>query len=415
MPAEQMTEPEAFFCNISSFMATKNYQREGRCVRLIGVAPEEFTADALSSDKGVATYTFDIGFWDYLRVARGLDRWQARTHASGIESMEENSSSEKVWLRLELRRVGKGEKSHGYSYRTFSDEEITVPDFFKLVSLTPVSPPTGIKKFTTPHNPVTNPFSPGGLAKNTSDPYSLYTYHVGQGMCSLVANSKYGILLDAGAGKPVLKPIYQTGAMINELRNRLDPLEDLNIYVSHADRDHWSLLEWDPAIRAKVRSIFIPEGYRTLEMTDKAVIHKIFEIKDAIVPLDPKSVLKLWRSKPAESDNNGECLVAVFEHHGEQALIPGDYVYSRMNLDGHTAINTLRYGSFKAVVVPHHGDEASALDIFSPASGAVAFFSAGTHQRFKHPRKVSKAGHHSKGYRRVVRNRLRHMIEVKLL
>jgi hypothetical protein len=54
-------------------------------------------------------------------------------------------------------------------------------------------------------------------------------------------------------------------------------------------------------------------------------------------------------------------------------------VYERFIPDTNTRINTLHSVSYTAVVVPHHGDEASGQHVVPSTSVAKAFFSAGTH------------------------------------
>lgn len=57
----------------------------------------------------------------------------------------------------------------------------------------------------------------------------FYSFHVGQGMCSLLTNGDKGILFDMGAGKPILRKDYTT-LITNELANEL--LNKLNaVYI----------------------------------------------------------------------------------------------------------------------------------------------------------------------------------------
>jgi beta-lactamase superfamily II metal-dependent hydrolase len=100
-----------------------------------------------------------------------------------------------------------------------------------------------------------------------------------------------------------------------------------------------------------------------------------------------------------KSDKNGECLVAVCETRGKRALLPGDYCYERMSIDTSGGMQPLLTAPYDAVVVPHHGDKASAHEIVSPVSdNSIAFFSAGDHSYYKHPTVASLARHKSKGF-----------------
>ncbi|WP_323116545.1 ComEC/Rec2 family competence protein, partial [Klebsiella variicola] len=68
------------------------------------------------------------------------------------------------------------------------------------------------------------------------------SFHVGQGMCSLMTIGNTGIIFDMGAGKPIQRQTYSSKK--NELaENYIDKLENLYILISHIDSDHWRLME----------------------------------------------------------------------------------------------------------------------------------------------------------------------------
>jgi len=90
---------------------------------------------------------------------------------------------------------------------------------------------------------------------------------------------------------------------------------------------------------------------------------------------------------------NGRYL-AVFKRGRERVLAAGDCVYERFTSDNNPHIKALHTHRYSAVVVPHHGDKASAKAIVPAArDGAKAFFSAGTHQGYKHPTAESLNAH----------------------
>ena len=76
-------------------------------------------------------------------------------------------------------------------------------------------------------------------------------------------------------------------------------------------------------------------------------------------------------------------------------MFPGDYVYSRMASDSNPDIVALSSSTLDAVMVPHHGDAASASVSVVPALplSTYAFFSAGTHSGYKHPTTASLGAH----------------------
>jgi beta-lactamase superfamily II metal-dependent hydrolase len=152
-------------------------------------------------------------------------------------------------------------------------------------------------------------------------------------------------------------------------------------------------LAWDLHIRCKIRKIFVPNGAKPIAFQDPAVIQKTFESDDIYFPLSTNSALHVLRSQPQNLNDNSDCLLAIFESAGKRALIGGDYVYRHYQSDGHAGINALHTLEFDALVVPHHGDAASAMNIVTARPGAVAFFSAGTHQKYKHPKDVSRKAH----------------------
>ncbi len=118
----------------------------------------------------------------------------------------------------------------------------------------------------------------------------FYSFHVGQGMCSLLTNGDKGILFDMGAGKPILRKDYTT-LITNELANELlNKLNAVYIFLSHLDSDHSRLMEWEISLgnninfQEKIINIFIPHMQKSLSFKNEKIIEKIIEIdKDIFI------------------------------------------------------------------------------------------------------------------------------------
>jgi beta-lactamase superfamily II metal-dependent hydrolase len=107
--------------------------------------------------------------------------------------------------------------------------------------------------------------------------------------------------------------------------------------------------------------------------------------------------------------------VTVFDRCGELVLASGDYVYHDQLHDTNRDIVAFHSSTFKGVVVPHHGDLASAHRVVMAQRDATAFFSAGTHQGYRHPTIASINSHSAMGFVVVNNHRLRDIRRVTLL
>ncbi|MDT4863190.1 hypothetical protein FQZ97_978840 [compost metagenome] len=128
------------------------------------------------------------------------------------------------------------------------------------------------------------------------------------------------------------------------------------------------------------------------------MMNKVIGIASQKWNLNSTSNLFLFRSDPQLLDSNGDCLITVFKRDEKLVLAAGDYVYARFAADNNSNIAALSRKVFSAVVVPHHGDAASANAVLSSKAGAKAFFSAGTHQGYGHPTAVSLNAHKAARY-----------------
>jgi len=245
-------------------------------------------------------------------------------------------------------------------------------------------------------------------------------FHVGQGMCSMVSGSTHGVMFDAGAGKPVTRERYLAGLQRNDLQSSVASLGSIPYFVlSHFDNDHWNILAWDKSLRDKVRRVLVPKvskrSGRSVAFFDKEVIHKVEETAACTLSLGTSAFIEIRRSRPAASDSNGHALISVVDIRGRRALVPGDYVYARMKKDTEASIKQWAAGPYAAVLVPHHGDEESAKDVPPCMNGGKAFFSAGTHDTWDHPKQVSIDKHELEHYRVIHKRTERDIISRTLI
>ncbi|MCF8976575.1 hypothetical protein GIW14_29990, partial [Pseudomonas edaphica] len=133
--------------------------------------------------------------------------------------------------------------------------------------------------------------------------------------------------------------------------------------MSHFDSDHWRILAWDTKLRNKIKNIYVPSGDRPPVFNDKNIKKKIVQVSDTFIRLAADAFLRIYRSDPSHSDSNGQCLVTTFYKGGKLALAPGDYAYHRFATDANTGIQELLSEIYSAVIVPHHGDLASARSV----------------------------------------------------
>jgi len=419
-------DKKSFLCQVETYLGTKEYAKHGRCVRLIGVSIHEYPALINPQSEGVTTFTLELDFWEFFMQELGVRRWwEVARRFSEIDRMESELNGNRLWYRVDLEPVA---QSADYFYRTFSEDDpiyvggkhiqkIDIATFGGSAAAASNVPALRAQPAEWLH---LSPQSASAqlLVVHPGGDYVFTAFHVGQGMCSLVHDGSTGILLDAGAGKPVTRGLYLDMAkpMKNDLRDAVAPLSLVGMVASHTDYDHWKLLAWDPALLAKIQRILVPENTDHLLFKDQAIINKCRGTRSGVIKLAPDTTLTLHRAAPSHSDANGNCLVAVFNRDGQQVLAPGDYVYSRFKTDGSGAIQDLLAQVYEAVIVPHHGDKASADDVVTPAStDSKAFFSAGTHQGYNHPTDESKDAHIAANFVQVLHCDKPFILEVPLL
>jgi len=391
---EEYSEDNIFYCKVDTFRASKDYLQGGLCVRFIGI--EAASKNDFNHDEGVQTFIIDIDLWKFAEIFH--NRSPNRDTRHFIYAFEGVSDQHSRWYAL---RIEPTSYARNYLYSTFSEDQ---PRYFEITDLRFVEEPgldvraqsqslssMRASLISSGQWIVDNPQS-ALLDLRLEDKYFggdfvLESFHVGQGMCSIIHDGTWGMLLDMGAGKPVLRPQYPT--LSNDLHIVTDKLKELNLLMSHFDSDHWRILAWDTKLRNKIKNIYVPSGNRPPVFNDKNIKKKIVQVNDAFIRLSADTFLRIYRSDPSHSDSNGQCLVTTFYKGGKLALAPGDYAYHRFATDANTGIQELLSEIYSAVIVPHHGDSASAKSVVDCVPGSPAFFSAGTHQGYNHPTTAS--------------------------
>ncbi|MGK5615778.1 hypothetical protein ACSNKO_02190 [Proteus mirabilis] len=165
-------------------------------------------------------------------------------------------------------------------------------------------------------------------------------------------------------------------------------------------------MEWEISLgnninfQEKIINIFIPHMQKSLSFKNEKIIEKIIEIDKYIFIKNNLIEMNIHRSNPNKVKKNNDCIIIKINFNNNKILIPGDYVYKEMYKDNNDNIKSIPTEKFNIIIVPHHGDEASSEKIPTPLDGnSQAYFSAGTHLGYNHPRKESIQGHEEKGFK----------------
>lgn len=402
-PIIESVDENLFYCKVDTFKAAKDYLQGGLCIRFVGV--RAIANGSIGNDEGIETFIMDIDLWKFADLLYKLP--PNREARNIIYSFEDDSEQSDQWyeVRIKLRH-----HELNYFYPTFSEDH---PRFFEIKNIRKIdglalegqpsaSDDSVIQKKIVSFGDWFEEFkniSPLSLCledKYFGGDFVLESFHVGQGMCSIVHNGTWGMLLDVGAGKPVVRPRYPM--LSNDLHAVTSTLKSLNLTISHFDSDHWRILAWDSNLRAKIKNIYVPSGSQPPAFSDKNIKRKIVQISDTVIRLSANASLRIHRSIPSKSDSNGQCLVVTFHKDNKIALASGDYSYQRFASDSNISIRGLLNEKYSAVIVPHHGDFESSKSIVSCVPGSPAFFSAGTHQGYNHPTTASIDEHLAKKF-----------------
>ncbi len=382
---EQSSEILSFFCQIDTYLGVKDYLRGGRCLRLIGINKKDFLKLSQQDiGHGVVSFVIDVDLWEFIRKAPE-NTWTFKQNdvLEQLHEYESQISKNTEWIYLELVEIPNG---LSYFYTTFSEE---TPKRFTIKKITATQGPNLISLLPDSKDPLINAsILSTEITTKGVDVFSAF--HVGQGMCSAVYNDSSAILFDAGAGTPITRKRY-----LNKRKFRNDIITKLldsrrihYLVLSHYDYDHWRLIAWDNGLLSKIEEIIAPDSTNlSLAFFDQQIHGKLKQVGGFNVKFGSCLKVKSVRSQPKYTDSNGECLVTLITLNEQTALIPGDYVYERMANDNNPWIASLPLGQYSALIVPHHGDKASANKVPLPvsASSSKAFFSAGNHKGFNHP------------------------------
>jgi beta-lactamase superfamily II metal-dependent hydrolase len=416
-------ESVTFFCQVDTYLGMKDYLRGGRCVRLIGVSESDFSRLRQQDvSDGVTSFVLDVDLAEFVRNLQSTLWSRRRDELSQVlAAWEKDALGDRSWLRVEIEADALG---MSYLYATFS---AAAPKHFKLLNVVRVvgpdlgpllmKPPRGSTRMLFSSRSGRFKVAPMPIEIKGTPPYRFSAFHVGQGMCSAAYNDSHAVLFDAGAGTPVTRKRYLTETSFkSDLKTLVQPRTVPYLVLSHYDHDHWRLLAWDEDLRHKVGKVIVPDvpGI-SVAFFDAKLVGKVYKWDSLRIKLGSSGEVSSKRSKPKLSDANGECLVSLVTLGGRKALVPGDYVYQRMASDGETWIAGLRSLQYSAVIVPHHGDEASALSVPTAQAGANAFFSAGNHKGYGHPATSSEKAHLKAGFKTLMDRYQQDIVEVSLL
>ncbi|HCU0880271.1 TPA: hypothetical protein OUG05_003612 [Morganella morganii] len=172
-------------------------------------------------------------------------------------------------------------------------------------------------------------------------------------------------------------------------------------------------MEWEiarnPSILDKIKQVIIPNSGTELSFKNSKIISKVGTLGFNCSVDSTEFILNIYRSKPKCINNsNSNCLVCDIRLNKNTILIPGDYVYSNMLRDEDTKIQAIPNNSYSLIIVPHHGDDKSSKNV--PNSVAEpptsrAYFSAGTHAGYKHPRQSSIKAHKENHFQEIIDNK----------
>ncbi|CAN7596196.1 hypothetical protein [Polaromonas sp. LjRoot131] len=372
-------------------------------MRFIGVQSKDFNEAAFSEDgdsNGVETFVFDVH-----KQARG--NGAPRSAVPRILEMLCNLPEDceicygqlQEWYRIDFHTDVEG---RSYFYPTFGRAD---PSPVTVRSITRLAGPK-LTKFRT------YSYVPGSSSKT----FALSTFEVGQGMASLIYSESEGFLIDAGAGTPIRRDAYVKNQLsCNQLLDRVQG-KQLRFFLSHADTDHWRMLGWDDRLIAQIKEFVIPSDMKSVAFFDIKVKSKVRELASHLtISLTSDTTLSIFRTDPPRKTSNNDGLVFVFEKKRKKALLAGDCTYVEMLQDGNIDVRQLPHFKYVAVVVPHHGDERSSKNVPLAEARGIAFFSAGNHAKFRHPRKPSKDAHQLQGFKNHIQKNPTGIREKKLM
>lgn len=364
----------------------QDYEPFNLCMTLTTIDEKTFNSKGYNNKDGCNTFILDLK----------LGLYSLLIHSSS-QFNETPLLKKAFWVKIIAKECEKT-KFNAYFYKSFNELD-SRPTYIKInhinyIESTDSNKPNEIELLEDNLLSIKN-------KKNI--PPEFYSFHVGQGMCSLMKIGNVGIIFDIGAGKPIQRQKYKNTH--NELtNNHLNVLDEIYIIISHLDKDHWRLMEWEISkggdFLDKIKLIIVPNSENELSFKNKKIVGKVQVIKKTNEIKGNGFLIKIHRSKPSKLSNNNDCLVCEVEINDNTILIPGDYVYKEMSSDSNIDIKMIPTKYYDLIIVPHHGDEASAINIPNPVIPSIskAYFSAGTHCGYKHPRQQSIDEHRNNNF-----------------
>jgi len=396
-------------------------------MELFGVTESDYETQRWESDEGVDVYNISIYakknksiYNNIIHILLNIRIEKILSESlffirNGKETLTRGERPRNPWVKIFYKNVerGKRRKSGSYIYRIYTQEE---PEYIEVISISLPFDGHELPSFRT--DVVSETHSLPGKDEH----WFLNLYHVGQGMCSVFHNNENGFILDCGAGKPINRKRYERGNFVNQLRNLIQKISvrsKLKFILSHADRDHFCILNWDSSIFNAIDTFYVPADAKALALHSKETKRMTKGIKTNLSFSNSFSDITIYRSKPhitLQGGDNMECLIVQCSSDGKNALIPGDYPYSAMEIDNNFYIQNAWNAKYDIVVVPHHGALESAVSVPYPKNGqSIAFFSAGTHKKYNHPRAETIQSHENAKYNIINNNKLDNIIEINVV
>ncbi|MGH8109974.1 MAG: hypothetical protein ACREO1_14800 [Arenimonas sp.] len=382
------------FCKLDALDAESEYG-ETPSARLIGVGSKDFNVEAFS--EGITAYTIEIPL-------REIPSEISEEFCPKSSDCNNCASQLDKWIKVTFLNIA-GEDS--YLFPTFDATEPA------RISVESMSFENG---FTLPQFPI---YSPQIVFESNAN-WTCSSFEVGQGMSSLIYSDTDALLIDAGAGTPIKRSAYINGMLTKNDLLSLVQTRNVTFILSHGDADHWRMLGWDSSIRARIREYVVPHNMRQITFFDKTVKPWVRQCSgDVQLALGNQTTIGVLRTVPTQgrATSNNDGIVILFEKNSKRVLIAGDCVYSELSRDTNTSVAKLNNNAYEAIVVPHHGDLASAVGVPNAArpGASIAFFSAGNHLSYQHPTPKSISSHTNAGFKNVVNKHSTGIVEHILL
>lgn len=374
----------------------KNFGEGGACYRFHGFEKHQLS-DFVGSN-GVKIFEIELDLKDVTICVCGDRECQAGPMVFiGGAALKEGE-----WLQIELKLDGKG---NSYFYPLFSEgvsynAEISSVNAHRSLEnscrLLQIANSLGVKVKSGP--PIIN--------LTNSRNYQYLGFYVGQGMTTCLMEKEGNgptVFFDLGGGAPLLKQNYP-GYKTN-LHNVLAKDEENYLVLSHWDSDHWRILCWDQKLWETLLwfapDTDIPDPKFQDEKIREFLSSGRLSLIDGDFSCSVSDTIKFdcFRHVHSKKANYDGVYTIIYATDGTkrsaESLMTGDLPYRKVKHHQQGRLQGDNFDNrFCSVVVPHHGDEKSAKGVPVPLGGnSIAFFSAGDHESYDHPRQSSLDAH----------------------